>query len=87
MDLVSFFTRVFTACTQWFDSILSRTNTSSWLLAAVGVIASIRFLLIPIFGGIFNVGNAGSDSAKLGKYDSGKYARHNLPYEGKYEKK
>lgn len=67
MDVVSFFQRIFVTCTGWFDSLLSATNMGQWLLAAVGVIMSVRFLLLPIFGGIFNIGTAGSDSAKLRK--------------------
>lgn len=67
MDVVSFFQRIFTSCTGWFDTLLSVTNMGQWLLAAVGVIMSVRFLLLPIFGGIFNLGTAGSDSARLRK--------------------
>lgn len=67
MDVVSFFQRIFTSCTGWFDTLLSATNMGQWLLAAVGVIMSVRFLLLPIFGGIFNIGTAGSDSARLRK--------------------
>lgn len=87
MDVVAFFQRIFTSCTGWFDTLLSATNMAQWLLAAVGVIMSIRFLLLPIFGGIFNISTAGSDSAKKGKFDSGKYSVSSNPgYHGKYEK-
>lgn len=72
MDLVSYFQRIFTSCTRWFEILISKTNMSPWLLAAVGVIMSVRFLLLPIFGGIFNVSMAGSDSAKKLKQDSNK---------------
>ena len=87
MDLVSFFQRIFTSCTGWFETLISKTNMGVWLLAAVGVVMSIRFLLLPIFGGIFNISTAGSDSVKKGKYDSGKYSVTSNPgYHGKYEK-
>lgn len=87
MDVVAFFQRIFISCTGWFDSLLSATNMGQWLLAAVGVIMSIRFLLLPIFGGIFNISAAGSDSVKKGKFDSGKYSVSSNPgYHGKYEK-
>lgn len=72
MDLVYYFQRIFTSCTSWFETLISKTNMGPWLLAAVGVIMSVRFLLLPIFGGIFNVSMAGSDSAKKLKQDSNK---------------
>ena len=87
MDYVAFFRSIFTSVTGWFDIIINSTNMGLWLLAAVGVVASIRFLLLPIFGGMFNLSSAGSDSVKKGKYDSGKYSTTSNPgYHGKYEK-
>lgn len=60
MDLVAFFTSIFSSCTSWFNSLFSASGMEQWLFAAIGVIMAIRFFIMPLFGGIFR---AASDTA------------------------
>lgn len=50
-QIVSIFGSVFRACAVWLENLFSASSMLGFYLGAIGIVAMIRFILMPLFGG------------------------------------
>lgn len=69
-QIINLFKSIFISCSNWLEVLFSSTSMLGFYLGVVGIVVSIRFILMPLFRGGVTGGSDKVSSRSVSSCDS-----------------